>query len=353
MEKREVCNDPAMGFPENKIVLLNGNVLDCIPKSYPPKKIESNDVKLDTTGRYFSVGKRKRIEYLADEMAKRAASNKDFFLQHVFFFLHHASIIMSDSRMFLAPVDIESGLAYIGNNGFKSPTLGVYLEWWLSSRCDVMHDEEGEEALTYHIMGSPLSGCNHCSCIYADGKTKRITHSPFSPIWHGFVEVNRRYNEAKQIYESYTLQEVFEKLQNHSESELSTLKTTLVMRNYRIDTLEKEVKKLQSKLEEREERIHELYLRYNQSKIELLRSEFLCRKTRHDQEMNALIQEKSLNKKKLHQGVLSMQEYQKRLRPIEEKKRAFNEFKHTMVEEITKDGAVGEAVAREMLGIKN
>lgn len=125
------------------------------------------------------------------------------------------------------------------------------------------------------------------------------------------------------------------------------------MRNYRIDTLEKEVKKLQSKLEEREERIHELYLRYNQSKIELLRSEYLCRKTRHDQEMNALIQEKSLNKKKLHQGVLSMQEYQKRLRPIEEKKRAFNEFKHTMVEEITKDGAVGEAVAREILGIKN
>lgn len=32
--------------------------------------------------------------------------------------------------MFLAPVNIDNGLAYIGTSPSRHPTLGVYLKWW-------------------------------------------------------------------------------------------------------------------------------------------------------------------------------------------------------------------------------
>lgn len=212
----KVCNNPENGFPENKIVLLNGNVLDCFPKVCPPEKIISNEIKLDTTGQYLRIrGKRKPILKSSDELEEQRKINRNFFLKNAFFFLDHTHIIMQDSRMFLAPVEINSGLAYTGENGFKSPTLGIYLEWWLTANCDVRHDGNGREALTYRIAGSPLSGCNRCSCVYADGTTATIIHPSFANIWRSFVGVNRRYNEAKQIYESYTLQEVYKKLTHH------------------------------------------------------------------------------------------------------------------------------------------
>lgn len=212
MEKREVCNDPAMGFPENKIVLLNGNVLDGYLKTTPPDKIVSDDFKLDTTGRYLVFKKRKPTPKIPDELALEQEKNRIFFTQNAFFFLQHADIILHDSRMFLAPVAITNALDYIGENGFKSPTLGIYLEWWLYSFASIWNDETRGQALIYHLTGSPLSGMNKCSCVYADGTTQKIELDHFSAAWRSFMEINRRYTESKQIFEAYTLQEVWEKI---------------------------------------------------------------------------------------------------------------------------------------------
>ena len=44
--------------PEGKIQLLNGTVLDCYALEQAGEQVD-NEVKLDTTGTYFVIGKRR------------------------------------------------------------------------------------------------------------------------------------------------------------------------------------------------------------------------------------------------------------------------------------------------------
>ena len=174
---------PPDPFPEGCIIRLDGTVLQCYAPSglvCPPQD---------------------------DSMCR------DIFLRNAFFFFHNAGRILADSRMFLTPVPVTGSLAYIGSSAMSRPTLGTYLEWWESCPRDVTHDLKGREALTYHIAGSPLTGRNHCSCVYPDGRTRVISFpSPFSDIYQTFITINRRYTEASRRYAHYSLQQVIDKL---------------------------------------------------------------------------------------------------------------------------------------------
>lgn len=117
---------------------------------------------------------------------------------------------MSDSRMFLCPVAICSGLAYTGTSGFARPTLGIYLEWWTHADDAMQTSEDGRRLLVYKMAGSPLSGMNRCGVVYEDGGRDGLSLSSFSSLWRPFMEINRRYNAAKYLYEAYSLQEVLE-----------------------------------------------------------------------------------------------------------------------------------------------
>ena len=45
-------------FPEGKIILTDGRVLDCYPLAeQKPEKIESDSLKLDRTGQYLIIGR--------------------------------------------------------------------------------------------------------------------------------------------------------------------------------------------------------------------------------------------------------------------------------------------------------
>ena len=113
------------------ITLLNGRELVCFPKVEPSTPID-NRMKLDTTGQYLTIGRRKPVvKRTPPEVEQQRQQDVKFFTDHAFFFLDHRKQILNDSRMFLAPVPVQSGMAYIGTSGFNSPTLGVYIEWWL------------------------------------------------------------------------------------------------------------------------------------------------------------------------------------------------------------------------------
>ena len=65
--------------------------------------------------------------------------------------------------MFLAPVNVMSGAAYVG--ALPKPCVGTYLEWWL---------RRGKDELAYHVSGSPLSGANVSKSIAKDGSLCRF-----------------------------------------------------------------------------------------------------------------------------------------------------------------------------------
>lgn len=194
--------------PEGKIQLMNGNVLDCYPKTDQPCAIVRDKLSLDTTGEFLQIGKSRG---LGKKTPERPAWER-LFLQEAFYLYEHREQIMADSRMFLTLLPFKNGLAYTGTSGLNQATLGIYLEWWDDCEKAVIREKDKVEALTYFIAGSPLSGANHCSAVDRKGQSVTMQFSPFSPIWSSFMRINQRYTEAKQRYQSYTLEETIAKL---------------------------------------------------------------------------------------------------------------------------------------------
>ena len=202
------------------ITLLNGRELLCYPKAEPSTPID-NRMKLDTTGPYLVVGRRKPVvKPTPPEVEQQRKQAVKFFTDHAFFFLDHREQILSDSRMFLAPVPIENGIAYMGTSGFKCPTLGVYVEWWMNCIPAIISRYRKNSWLVYYIAGSPLSGRNSCGIVNAKGEClSECLPNPFSSIWRSFVKINTCYDEAKQHYKAYSLEEVVKLLEAHDEGD--------------------------------------------------------------------------------------------------------------------------------------
>lgn len=192
------------------ITLLDGREIVCYPKTPPDPQID-NKLKLDTTGQYLTIGSKKQVMRQTlhnDELAQK------FFTNHAFFFLKHHEKILGDSRMFLAPVTINNHLAYFGTSGFLHPTLGIYLQWWLTCEFAAIEGKNEDDCwLVYLIAGSPLSGANSCGIVNPSGTCKTTSlGNVFPKVWRSFVKINNRYDKAKEFYEAYTLEEVVELL---------------------------------------------------------------------------------------------------------------------------------------------
>ena len=136
---------------------------------------------------------------------------RNLFINNAHFLWAHKDRILSDSRMYLCPLgDMGHNLSITGSSGFENPTLGVYIEWWLSVPGTMLINAEGRQSLVYMIAGSPLSGQNHCSAVAEDGSSHTVTLSPFGDYWRPFIAINRRHAEAKRQYQSYSLPEVLD-----------------------------------------------------------------------------------------------------------------------------------------------
>ena len=193
------------------MTLLNGAILDCYPLKHSEAKVD-NSMKLDTTGKYLSIGKSKHKHDAAPKTDADKEKEKILFLNNAFLFLQNKDRIMSDSRMFLCPVPIQNDLAYTGTAGFNRPTLGVYLEWWLNCEIATIFKEDKTRWLVYFISGSPLTGANKCGIVNEKGDIDSESLCPFSSIWSSFTSINKRYDEEKSLYQAYTLEEVVNKL---------------------------------------------------------------------------------------------------------------------------------------------
>ena len=195
--------------PSDRIVLLDGRELTAYPCMLKEPSIASRRVPTIEGFLALEAQQCKEVELAAKEAA---VAQRRLFIENAFFFYEHREQILSDSRMFLSPVAVESGLAYTGKSGFCNPTLGVYIEWWMNCKGALRVGDDGVRSLVYYLAGSPLSGVNGCSAIREDGKSEKVKLTPFSEYWRPFIQINTRYDNAKSYYRAYTLQQVIDLL---------------------------------------------------------------------------------------------------------------------------------------------
>ena len=133
-------------------------------------------------------------------------SDRELFLKEAFFLYSMRDRILRDNRLYMTPVPVQNGLAYSGP--FKPPVLGVYAEWWSLNAASRVTDAKGElQGLVYRLSRSPLSGCNACGLVLADGSTRTYTAPSFIALWRDFLVYNQRAQVLKGHFEAFTLPE--------------------------------------------------------------------------------------------------------------------------------------------------
>ena len=236
-------------FLEGKIILLDNSVVDCYPRTV-----------------------KEQSPYTDKE---RMEEDKERFIKNAFFFLAHKERILTDSRMFLCPVPITSGMSISGTSGFENPTLGIYLQWWETCAGAMFTDEKGRRGLVYKLSGSSLSGHNICGVVHEDGTTKNVELHPFKDYRDSFIRINNTYKSAKKKYQAYSLQQVLDILDHEEEGdrdyahtineqlqsqEINVLKERVHHLNTRIEMLEHSLSDARKEL--REEKLLHYYDRY-------------------------------------------------------------------------------------------
>lgn len=311
-------------FPEGKIVLLDGKELECFPKADATANgaDASDDMTIDTTGQYLTIGNKKPAHPPIDE---QKVTQKEMFINNAFYLLAHKDRILSDSRMFLCPIAVQSGLAYIGTSGFRNPTLGVYIEWWLNCHGAMRVDGNGLKSLVYHLAGSPLSGANKCSEVREDGKTCIVSLSSFGRHWGPFTNINTRYTDAKARYQAYTLEQVLDILHQEDDGDASYAHVieTQFLKN-EIDKLNEQVGRLKKDRDEWCQRYYDMLLTSNDTRIRELYAEYQALKTRVDLETIYLKEQKQNLKVELKSRRMDNVAYQKQITPINKR---LNELK--------------------------
>ena len=301
--------------PQNSITLMNGAILECFPKESHQGDFVPDKMKLDATGTYLSLGNKPcKPQPRATEEKEQ---QKKLFTDNAFYLLAHQERIMRDSRMFLAPVAVQNGLAYTGTSGFLAPTLGIYLEWWNECSIALRTDKDGNRSLVFHLAGSPLSGTNHCAEVFEDGRIEHIQVSSFISHWQPFVNINTQYDEAKHIYQAYTLEQVLEIL--HAEDGdgwdySSEIKERFMQSE--INELKKKVERLTKESDKWYSMYKDTYMKYKDAEISEAFSTFQSFREECEAQINSIKMRKQALKADLKSGRMDNIAYQRTLTPL-------------------------------------
>ena len=301
--------------PQNSITLMNGAILECFPKESHQGDFVPDKMKLDATGTYLSLGNKPcKPQPRATEEKEQ---QKKLFTDNAFYLLAHQERIMRDSRMFLAPVAVQNGLAYTGTSGFLAPTLGIYLEWWNECSIALRTDKDGNRSLVFHLAGSPLSGTNHCAEVFEDGRIEPIQVSSFISHWQPFVNINTQYDEAKHIYQAYTLEQVLEIL--HAEDGNGWDYSSEIKERFmqsEINELKKKVERLTKESDKWYSMYKDTYMKYKDAEISEAFSTFQSFREECEAQINSIKMRKQALKADLKSGRIDNITYQRTLTPL-------------------------------------
>ena len=292
------------GFPDGKIILLDGKVVDCYPRA---------DVHFESLILSEENGQQPspKEPTLAD---KEREADKERFIKNAFFFLAHKERILTDSRMFLCPVPIQNG---IGTSGFANPTLGVYLQWWDTYAKAMFTDKKGRRRLLYKLSGSSLSGHNVCSVVHENGTRKNVELRPFWDYGKSFIHINNTYNSAKQKYQAYSLRQVLDILDHEEEGDRDYAHTVNEqMQSCEISVLNEVLHNLMIRNEELEHRNKELEKALYDERVLHFYDRYKDLKIRISSEVEQLLQQTRDLKMALQRGDYTSQDYERQVNAI-------------------------------------
>lgn len=302
---------------ENQIRLINGDIIEGFPKKEATAPVK-NAVELDTTGQYLIIGnrKRKKHEPTEEEIQRRAqkAAAVKLFADNAFLFLCNCERIRSDSRMFLAPVEVESCLAYFGTGGFRNPTLGIYIEWWLDC-LEAAQEVDDKHWLVYYIAGSPLSGCNSCGLVSRRGETKSENIRNFSDAWRPFIKINSYYDAAKSKYEAYSLQQVIDILKKEKRS-IDDNALRVFFYQHKIDRLEAKNKYLEEQVAQMTKIYHESLFAPRAEELKQAMAERKEKQANLQRTIDEIDARRRELKRRLKAGEIDNKTYQARWHPL-------------------------------------
>ena len=217
------CSEESPALTDGLMTLMDGKQIQLMPKAQPASTAGSPDepsadsrLRMGQTGHCSPMG---RPRPTVDESEIKPSSweeteEEEAFLTHLFFFIAHRDKIKADSRLFLAPVPIQNGLAYTGTSGFHRPTLGVYLEWWENCTDASVIDKGGQVSFIVRLDDEPLPGKSNCTILAQDGEQHDCHSSGFENLRATFLKINRRYDACKEQGEAWSLRYVYALLRN-------------------------------------------------------------------------------------------------------------------------------------------
>lgn len=332
---------PYMNNKTNSFELLDGSILEGYPAANPLAPI-SNAFTLDTTGQYLSFG-RKSAKTPQTYEQKRQLGHRLFY-ENIPLFLANADKILSDSRLFLAPVPVQNGLAYTGTSGFHRPTLGVYIEWWLYYKEDSV-DRKGRPI--WYISGSPLSGCHVCASVDRKGNNHRAKlNGLFSSVWGTFTDVNARYDKAKSRFLAYSLEEVVALLKEETdEAQLFKTHLRLEYMKFRkeVDYLKTRLRSAQEQIVKYQDRLRRMLFESKREKATAYYEKWLNLRTVAKMRYDHFLERRLELRKQLRTGEIANKEYQQTLQPIRKAKEdadfAVRDYSRTGLFEVFGDDA--------------
>ena len=315
---REEVDEPS--FPENKIRLLDGTLLDCYPLEQPMPYV-SNALQIDDSGSFFTVGRKPNTpKSIEAEESEREKVDLQLFLDNAFLFTENRERILSDSRMFLCPLPIRNGLYYTGESGFRQPTLGIYLEWWLNTPKANIIDENGEKWLVWRIVGSPMSGSNKCSMVNPKGESKREEVSGFIKLWPSFRRINCRYDMAKLYYQAYNIEQVLGILQKEGRNVVYDNNIYIGLLEQSNSNLKKELNKTKSFAKHLYNRLHKSLMSAKVEELKQLVDDVDEQNKQDERRLLEIRGQKAILRKRLKSGEITNIEYQKLWSPLSKEK---------------------------------
>ncbi len=281
--------------PEGAIRLMDGTILTCYPK---PKQEEQSSNE-------------SQLEDEVDEELQR------LFIDNAFYLLAHRERILQDSRMFLAPIGIQNGSPYTKSLGLDAPTIGVYLEWWSHCLGSMVISDSGRMSLIYELTGSPHSKVTSGRQLYENGETEPIHSYGHVQYWKSLIEINKRYSEAKEIYQAYTLQELLDILheEDGGEKDFTSNVRERFLRHH-IAELKVYIEYLYEEFSIRMKRWTHAELRLHDDEVRQIYADYKALEQRVTSEIDELRRQKQSMKRQLKSGQLAPRSYQFALKTV-------------------------------------